>query len=74
MQDAVLTIRCRYCTADGDFLPMRAYKEGRFVCDFCAHTVRLGVANYECLCRNCVQVARLLNKMQSSPRDRPKNS
>jgi hypothetical protein len=33
---------------------MIAYKDGRFVCRDCAHTVRPGVAEYRCTCRPCL--------------------
>jgi hypothetical protein len=54
MCDSVLTLRCHYCTvAAVDFKPMRAYKDGRFVCDKCGHTIRPGEPAYICSCRDC---------------------
>jgi hypothetical protein len=41
--DTTLTIRCPYCMAGIEFRPMIAYKDGRFVCRDCAHTMRPGV-------------------------------
>jgi Zn finger protein HypA/HybF involved in hydrogenase expression len=35
--------------------PMIAYKDGRFVCRDCAHTVRPGVPEYKCTCRPCLR-------------------
>jgi len=37
-----------------DFGPMIAYKDGRFVCRDCAHTIRPGVPECRCTCRRCV--------------------
>ena len=54
LTDTTLTVRCPYCTAGIDFLPMVAYKDGRFVCRDCGHTVRPGVLEYRCLCRPCL--------------------
>ena len=53
--DSQLIILCRWCIAGGDFIPMSAYKDGRFVCTWCAHTVRPGVSQYRCKCRVCGQ-------------------
>jgi hypothetical protein len=54
LTDTTLTVRCPYCTAGIDFLPMVAYKDGRFVCRDCGHTVRPGVLEYRCFCRPCL--------------------
>ena len=56
--DATLVIRCPYCLAGVEFRPMIAYKDGRFVCRDCAHTVRPGVPEYRCTCRPCLRTAR----------------
>jgi hypothetical protein len=56
--DTILTIRCHYCMAGIDFRPMIAYKDGRFVCRDCAHTVRPGVPEYKCTCRPCLGLSR----------------
>src|ERR1035437_8909793 len=53
--DTILTIRCPYCMAGIDFRPMIAYKDGRFVCRDCAHTVRPGEPEYRCTCRTCLR-------------------
>lgn len=53
MRDSVLRVRCPYCTVGIDFQPLRAYKDGRFVCDKCGHTVRPGESAYVCTCRDC---------------------
>jgi hypothetical protein len=49
----VLVIRCPHCMAGIDFKPMIAYRDGRFVCRDCAHTVRPGVPKYRCTCSTC---------------------
>ena len=54
--DTTLTIRCPYCMAGIDFRPMISYKDGRFVCRDCAHTVRPGVPEYRCTCRPCLRL------------------
>jgi hypothetical protein len=56
--DTILTFRCPYCMAGIDFRPMIAYKDGRFVCRDCAHTVRPGLAVYKCTCRRCLRLSR----------------
>jgi hypothetical protein len=56
--DTILTIRCPYCMAGIDFRPMIAYKDGRFVCRNCAHTVHTGVPEYQCTCRPCLRQSR----------------
>jgi hypothetical protein len=56
--DTILIIRCAYCMAGIQHRPMIGYKDGRFVCCECAHTVRPGVAEYECTCRFCLRMAR----------------
>ena len=38
---------------------MIAYKDGRFVCRDCAHTVRPGVPEYRCTCRSCLNPRRI---------------
>src|SRR5215470_1242530 len=40
LPDSQLILLCRWCIAGADFVPMCAYKDGRFVCIYCAHTVR----------------------------------
>jgi hypothetical protein len=58
MNDTTLTVRCPFCLAGAEFLVMVAYKDGRFVCRDCAHTVRPGVPEYRCICRLCLGMAR----------------
>jgi hypothetical protein len=58
LTDTTLTIRCPYCIAGMDFTTMIAYKDGRFVCRDCAHTVRPGVPDYICSCRTCLRLSR----------------
>jgi len=53
--DTTLVIRCPYCVAGTDYSLMIAYKDGRFVCRDCAHTVRPGVPEYRCSCRLCLR-------------------
>src|SRR5438270_6127023 len=38
-------------------LPMLAFKDGRFVCYACAHTVRFDSDSYRCICRQCTRIA-----------------
>ncbi len=52
--DTILIIRCPHCMVGIDFRPLIAYKDGRFVCRDCAHTVRPGVPEYRCTCRKCL--------------------
>ena len=54
--DTTLVIRCPYCVVGIEFRPMIAYKDGRFVCRDCAHTVRPGVPEYRCTCRPCLRL------------------
>jgi len=54
--DTIFIIRCPYCMAGIDFRSMIAYKDGRFVCRDCAHTVRPGVPEYKCTCRQCLRL------------------
>ncbi len=56
--DTTLIIRCPYCVVGIEFRPMIAYKDGRFVCRDCAHTVRPGVSEYRCSCRPCLTLMR----------------
>jgi hypothetical protein len=58
LTDTTLTIRCPHCMVGIEFRPMIAHKDGRFVCRDCAHTVRPGVPEYRCSCRNCLSLAR----------------
>lgn len=51
--ETVLVIYCPHCIIGTEFRPMIAYKDGRFVCRDCAHTVRPGFPEYRCLCRPC---------------------
>src|ERR1017187_331831 len=57
LTDTTLTIRCPHCIVGIEFRPMIAYKDGRFVCRDCAHTVRPGVPEYRCPCRRCVRLS-----------------
>jgi hypothetical protein len=61
LTDAILTIRCPYCIAGIDFRLMTAYKDGRFVCRDCAHTVHPGLLNCRCSCRKCLRLAKKSN-------------
>jgi late competence protein required for DNA uptake (superfamily II DNA/RNA helicase) len=56
--DTILVIRCPHCVMGIEFRPMIAYKDGRFVCRDCAHTVRPGVPEYRCSCRSCLTLTR----------------
>ncbi len=53
LTDTTLIVPCPYCMAGTDFRQMTAYKDGRFVCDDCAHTVRPGEPEYPCTCHTC---------------------
>jgi hypothetical protein len=55
VSDSILILRCPYCTTGDDSKELRAYKDGRFVCDACGHTVRPGEPTYRCTCRNCLR-------------------
>jgi hypothetical protein len=59
LTDAILIIRCPHCMAGIEFRPMIAYKDGRFVCRDCAHTVRPGMPEYRCTCRPCLRLLRM---------------
>ncbi len=52
--DTILIIRCPHCMVGTELRPMIAYKDGRFVCRDCAHTVRPGVLEHKCTCRKCL--------------------
>jgi hypothetical protein len=56
--DSELAMRCPYCFIGLDFRPMIAYRDGRFVCRDCGHTVLAGISGYKCLCRDCTRVVR----------------
>ena len=56
--DTILTTCYPYCMAGIEFRLMIAYKDGRFVCRDCAHTVRPGFLEYRCNCRPCLMIAR----------------
>ena len=58
LTDATLVIRCPYCMVGIESRPKIAYKDGRFVCRDCGHTVRPGVPEYGCTCRTCLRMAR----------------
>ena len=53
--DTTLVIRCPHCKVGTEFRPMIAFKDGRFVCRDCAHTVRPGIPEYKCTCRPCLR-------------------
>ena len=56
--DTTLVVRCSYCVGGGEFIPMLAHKDGRFVCVWCAHTVRIYDPEYHCTCRRCLEMAK----------------
>jgi Zn finger protein HypA/HybF involved in hydrogenase expression len=56
LTDTTLTIYCPYCTVGIEPKALIAYKDGRFVCRDCAHTVRPGVLDYRCTCRPCLKL------------------
>ena len=66
LTDATLIIRCSYCMAGIDFGPMIAYKDGRFVCRDCAHTIRPGVPEYRCTCRRCLRLSRKTSRGETN--------
>jgi hypothetical protein len=44
-------VRCPYCAAGDEFLPMVSHPiERRFICEKCGHTV--------CFCEKCIEVYR----------------
>jgi hypothetical protein len=59
--DTILIFRCPHCMVGIEFRSMIAYKDGRFVCRDCAHTVYPDVPEYRCTCRPCL-------RQQSRPR------
>jgi hypothetical protein len=68
--DTVLIIRCPYCLAEHGFRPMIAYRDGRFVCRNCAHTVRPGIPDYRCTCCRCLKI-NATTKVSPDPVDVP---
>jgi hypothetical protein len=46
-RDALMVVRCLHCVVGIEFRPIIAYKDGRFVCRDCVHTVRPGVHRHE---------------------------
>jgi hypothetical protein len=65
LADTILTIRCPYCMEGTDLRPMIAYRDGRFVCHDCAHTVRPGEPEYRCTCHPCLRLSRGKEKITS---------
>jgi hypothetical protein len=55
MTDTVLVFHCPYCSVGPDRAEMTGYKDGRFVCWNCAHTVRPANPTYRCTCRRCLR-------------------
>lgn len=55
--DTTLVIRCPHCFLGTEYRQMTGYKDGRFVCRYCGHTVRPGEPEYECTCRGCRELA-----------------
>jgi len=45
LADAVLVVRCPKCIVGIEFRPRISWREGRFVCRDCAHTVLAGTHN-----------------------------
>ena len=45
LTDAVLVVRCPKCIVGIEFRPRISWREGRFVCRDCAHTVLAGTHN-----------------------------
>jgi transposase-like protein len=60
MTDTILDFNCPYCSAGYDFAEMTGYKDGRFVCRDCAHTLRPGTPTYLCTCPECLKWRRNL--------------
>jgi hypothetical protein len=52
-----LTVRCPYCTVDGEFRLMVDYRAGQFVCLDCSHQERPTETNYRCSCPHCLKLA-----------------
>jgi hypothetical protein len=55
LTDTILVIQCPHCLTGIEFMPLIAYRDGRFVCRDCAHTVRPGQPEYVCSCRSCIR-------------------
>jgi hypothetical protein len=68
MSDSILVLRCPYCTTGDDFKQLRAYKDGRFVCDECSHTVRPRRAGLSLYVPELPQVEATRPKRTTSPR------
>ena len=66
--DTAMVVRCLHCVADGEFIPMLAYKDGRFVCAWCAHTVRVDNPEYRCTCRRCLEMDKYHRNVERLPR------
>jgi hypothetical protein len=58
MNDTVLGFDCPYCSVGPDFVEMTGYRDGRFVCRNCAHTLRPGTSSYLCTCPECLKWSR----------------
>jgi hypothetical protein len=54
LPDSILIHRCPYWMVGIEAKVLTAYKDGRFVCDDCAHTVRASIPAYRCTCQNCL--------------------
>jgi hypothetical protein len=63
--DTQLVIRCPYCVSGFDFRELISYKDGRFVCEMCAHTIHPGEISYQCSCRGCLKMSNADATLQS---------
>jgi len=51
-------VRCPYCVAGKEFIPLRALADGAFVCAKCGHMTIPG-KDFQCHCSKCVEMRRL---------------
>ena len=52
-------VRCPYCVAGKEFMPMIALADGAFVCAKCGHLAIPGSDDLKCHCRRCVELRAL---------------
>jgi hypothetical protein len=52
-------VRCPYCVAGTEFMPMIALTNGAFVCTDCGHLEIPGNEDLNCHCSRCVELRAL---------------
>jgi hypothetical protein len=48
-------VQCPYCVLGGEFRPMVAHLDGRFVCSRCGHLANPENRDFQCICTNCFE-------------------